>query len=111
MTVTNVRTTCCNSAAALSLHFTESMVHVPKGLSDLLERQEHINELKDEYAELLRKLDEIIAARAQGSVRMELPIELGAGYHVEGVVSVFSDCFHVYQRRTLPKEVGVQSGH
>lgn len=59
---------------------------LPFELRTLLAQHAALQQSIAQHLDLLARLASLLDARAQGHGKMELPVELGMGYSVEGVV-------------------------
>lgn len=55
-------------------------------LSSLVERHKSVQQAIQEHRQLIERIDGVMHARQQGNGKMELPVELGQGFTIEGVV-------------------------
>ena len=55
-------------------------------LSSLVERHNSVEQAIQEHRQLIERIDGVIHARQQGNDKMELPVELGQGFTIDGVV-------------------------
>lgn len=66
------------------------MAGLSSELRSLVKRYDTLQQDITRHQELLDRLETLVKARQAGNGRMQLPVELGLGYSIEGVVYVDS---------------------
>lgn len=70
----------------ITYRFMQAALPVPSELRLLEVKLDALSLQLDQLVDLSTRLDELLQARKGDNGRMELPVELGAGFSVEGVV-------------------------
>lgn len=84
------------TAAEGHLASMEALQQPSASLEALRQRKAAVETLLRQHQDLVARLDSVLEARKQNNKRMELPVDIGMGFTVEGIVSVPSSLLRRY---------------